>query len=157
MSRSGYCDDIDDPLQLGRWRAQVASAIRGKRGQAFLRELAAAMDAMPEKVLIADALIDEDGDCCTIGVVCKARGIEASKIDYEEPEEVGAAVGIARQMAAEIEYLNDEVGDRFEQVAVPKPADKPWHPGWEWRRVAETPEERWVRMRKWVESQIRST
>lgn len=80
MSRSGYTDDYDeDPLANGRWRAQVKSAIRGKRGQAFLRELADAMDAMPEKVLIAEELVDADGDACAIGVVCKARGIDTSK------------------------------------------------------------------------------
>lgn len=130
MSRSGYHDDLD-PLDLGRWRGQVKSAIRGKRGQAFLKELAAAMDAMPEKVLIASELIDDDGDCCTIGVVCKSRGIDVSKIDYEEPEQVGAAVGIARQMAAEIEYENDEAC-----------------------YSTETPQDKWLRMRRWVESKI---
>lgn len=145
MSRSGYVDDMDDALALGRWRAQVKSAIRGKRGQAFLRELAAAMDAMPEKALIKDELIDQDGRCCTIGVVCKIRGVDVSRIDYEEPEEVGAAVGIARQMAAEIEYENDECDTRFE-----RDANDPR----QWNRIEETPEERWQRMRKWVESQI---
>jgi hypothetical protein len=134
MSRHGYVDDYeDDQLSLGRYRAQVASAIRGNRGQSFLRELAAALDAMPEKVLIASELINEEGDCCAIGVVCKSRGIDVTKIDYEEPRQVGAAVGIARQMAAEIEYENDEGC-------------------WE----SETPEQRWQRMRKWVDSKIRS-
>lgn len=118
MSRSGYVDDCDDILSLGRWRAQVKSAMRGKRGQAFLRELADAMDAMPEKVLISNELINDEGDCCTIGVVCKT----------------GAAVGIAHQMAAEIEYENDECG--------------PWS-------RAETPEERWKRMRAWVDSKLK--
>ncbi len=136
MSRSGYVDDCDDQLAIGRWRGTVKSAIRGKRGQAFLRELADAMDAMPEKVLIADELINAEGDCCTIGVVCKARGIDVSNIDLEETEQVGAAVGIARQMVAEIEYENDECGA--------------WgHP--------ETPAERWQRMRKWVDSRIVKT
>ncbi len=39
VNRSGYCDDYgdDDPLALGRYRAQVASAIRGKRGRAAAR------------------------------------------------------------------------------------------------------------------------
>lgn len=46
MSRSGYSDDCDDPLQEGRWRAAVNSAIRGKRGQAFLREALAALVAV---------------------------------------------------------------------------------------------------------------
>ena len=133
MTRSGYTDDCDDPLERGRWRAQVNSAIRGKRGQLFLRELATAMDAMPEKVLIADQLINEDGDCCAIGVFCKSRGLDVSTIDYNDPEEVGNAVGIARQMAAEIEYENDEL--------------------WRWG-CNESPKERWVRIRKWVESKL---
>lgn len=128
MNRSGYVDDLDI-LDLGRWRGQVTSAIRGKRGQAFLRELAAAMDAMPEKVLIADELINEDGDCCTIGVVCKARGIDVSRVDPEDPEAVGDLVGIARQMAAEIEFENDDFS-------------------------SETPERRWERMRKWVDAHL---
>ena len=94
----------------------------------------AAMDAMPERVLIADAIIDADGDCCTIGVVVKARGIDASMIDYEDAHQVGDAVGIAHQLAAEIEYENDEG----------------------WRVRAESPAQRWVRMRAWVASQIMS-
>ena len=130
MSRSGYCDDVEDVLQLGRWRAQVKSSIRGKRGQSFLQELAREMDAMPEKALIAGSLIDSEGSCCTIGVVCKSRGIDVSKIDVEEPHQVGEAVGIAYQLAAEIEWLNDE-----------------WS-------ANESPEGRWARMRKWVENQI---
>lgn len=56
MSRSGYCDDIEDPLELGRWRAQVRSATRGKRGQKLLRDLLAALDAMPDKRLVANQL-----------------------------------------------------------------------------------------------------
>lgn len=44
MSRHGYSDDChDDILSFGQWRGQVASAIRGKRGQAFLKELIAAL------------------------------------------------------------------------------------------------------------------
>lgn len=131
MSRSGYVEECEDQLRYGRWRAQVKSAIKGSRGQAFLRELAAAMDAMPEKVLIAGELINDEGDCCAIGVVCKARGLDVSKTDPEEPEQVAGLVGIARPMAAEIEFENDE---------------GTWG--------SETPEARWKRMRKWVEAQL---
>jgi len=134
MSRSGYVDDLD-PQVLNLYRGTVARTIKSKRGQAFLRELAAAMDAMPEKALIASELINDEGDCCTIGVICKARGIDVSQIDYEDPESVGKAVGIARQMAAEIEYENDECG-------------------WRYGRGDETPEEKWQRMRAWVEKHI---
>jgi hypothetical protein len=128
MSRSGYSDDCEN---VGLWRGAVEKALKGKRGQSFLKELADAMDAMPEKRLIESDLIDAQGECCTIGTVCKFRNIDTSEVDALEPESVGEAVGISRAMAAEIEYLNDEWG----------PHD-------------ETPEERWTRMRQWVDEQI---
>ena len=131
MSRSGYSDSINDVLAAGRWRAQVKSAISGKRGQSFLRELASAMDAMPVKELIKHELIDEDGSCCAIGVVCKSRGVDFASIDVSDNWAVGELVGIAHQMAAEIEYLNDECCERYE-----------------------TPKECWLRMRKWVQAKI---
>jgi hypothetical protein len=135
MSRSGYCEDGD---YLDLYRASVDRAIDGKRGQAFLKDLASAMDAMPVKRLIANELENEVGEICAIGAVCRARGLDISKIDYEEPEKVGKAVGIARSMAAEIEYENDEGGP----------------PAWQTGK-RETPEERWMRMRRWVEENIK--
>lgn len=132
MSRHGYSDEVEDQLAYGRWRAQVLSSIRGKRGQAFLKELAAAMDAMPEKVLIAHELINDDGDCCTIGVVCKVRGLDVAGVDPDVPEQVAALVGISRQMVAEIEYENDDWADSM------------------------TPEKRWAYMRKWVQRHIKA-
>lgn len=134
MDRHGYIDDFShDPLELGRWRGQVLSAIRGKRGQAFLRELAEAMDAMPVKELITHNLVDDFGCCCTMGVVCQARGIDVSKIDPEDTEAVGKALGIARQMVAEIAFENDD----------------------DWYGRKETPAERWQRMRKWVNKHLK--
>ena len=131
MSRSGYSDDNDDNWALIKWRGQVASAIRGKRGQAFLRELADAMDAMPEKRLISYDL-ERDGNVCAIGSVGLKRGVDMSKLDPECPKQLAGAFGIAHQLVAEIEFMNDE---------------------FEWRE--ETPEERWERMRRWVSSLIR--
>lgn len=126
MSRSGYVDDCE---HLELYRANVRRTIQSKRGQAFLKELGTTMDAMPEKVLIAGKLIDDHGDVCAIGVVCKARGVDVSDVDYEDPESVGKSVGISRIMAAEIEYMNDEYG--------------PWD-------GIDSPQKRWQRMRKWV-------
>jgi len=57
MSRSGYVDDMSDEWAAIRYRGAVSSAVRGKRGQAFLREMLAALDAMPEKRLAAGALV----------------------------------------------------------------------------------------------------
>lgn len=108
MSRSGYSDDGDfDPLSLGRWRAQVASAIRGKRGQAFLREMVTALEAMPEKRLIAHDL-EHAGNVCAIGSVGLRRGVDMSEIDPEDPDAIAATFGIAHQLVSEIEFMNDE-------------------------------------------------
>jgi len=130
MSRSGYTDDCDS-WDLIRWRGAVRSAIRGKRGQAFLREMLDALDALPDPVLISEELIDPDGDVCAIGSVGKARGMDMSGMDYEEPDEIAKAFGIARALAAEIAYENDEGS---------------WHD--------ETPANRFKRIRKWVTNQL---
>lgn len=129
MSRSGYSDDCE---HIELYRATVERAIRGKRGQAFLKELLAALDAMPEKELIASELINEHGKVCTIGAVCKARALDVSTINESDPSDVADAVGIARSMAAEIAFMNDE-----------------------WRRTDELPSDRWKRMREWVAKQIK--
>ena len=131
MSRSGYYDNVDyDPLVYGRWRAQVRSAMRGKRGQSFLREMIAALDVMPEKVLIDENLTDQSGRVCAIGSVGKLRGIDMSELSSDDYDKIAATFGIAQQLVREIEYENDECG---------------WN---------ETPESRWLRMRKWVESNL---
>ncbi len=131
MSRSNYSDSIDN-WDLIRWRGQVASAIRGKRGQKLLKELAQAMDEMPVKELIAGELKSPKGDYCALGVVGAKRGMNLEGIDPEEPESVAGAFDIARQLAQEIVYQNDE--------AV-------W--------FNETCAERWIRMREWVASNLK--
>jgi len=138
MSRSGYVDDCEG---LSLWRQAVANAINGKRGQAFLRETLAALDAMPVKRLITSELVGAQGECCTLGAVAIRREMDVEGIDYDDPEDVGKAFGISRAMAAEIEWMNDEF---------------PFNTLWP-RRTPETPEERWARMRAWVVRQIRVT
>jgi hypothetical protein len=133
MSRSGYVDDWDgDDWQYALCRGRVVRAFQGKRGQAFLKEMLATLDAMPEKRLIADDLETADGAVCAIGSVGKARGVDMSKLDPEDADGVAAAFGIAPSMAREIVWTNDEGGD-----------------------LKETPEERFARIRKWVASEIR--
>src|SRR5262245_48117791 len=101
MSRSGYSDDYDSYDQWGHimWRGAVNSAMRGKRGQAFLKEMLAAMDAMPEKRLIAHELEVEDGAVCAIGTVGKARQVDMSNIDPEDYSTVSGVFNIAEAMA----------------------------------------------------------
>jgi hypothetical protein len=131
MSRSGYTDDYDNNWRLIMWRGQVASAIRGKRGQSMLKDLLTALDAMPEKRLISNDLVNSEGEVCAIGALGKSRGIDMATIDPEDPDQVSAVFNIAPQLACEIAYENDEG---------------------RWR--TETPEERYQRMRDWVVSNI---
>ena len=160
MSRADYSDDCDDPLQQGRWRAAVNSAMRGRRGQAFLREALAALDAMPDKQLVAghlvvdgwqgpwsgdevivggDVLVDRRGvpmpmgSVCLLGAVGSARRMDMTGLDPDDMDSVAPAFGIADAMAREIVYWNDEGG-----------------PG------CESPEHRWQRMREWVAAQIKT-
>lgn len=130
MSRSGYSCDYDE-WALIRWRGAVASAIRGRRGQEFLKEMLTALDELPEKKLIAHEL-EAQGSVCAIGAVGKRRGVDMSKLDPEDRETVAHTFGIAPAMAAEIVWMNDEV----------------WH--------QETPEHRYERIRKWVKDQIKT-
>lgn len=135
MSRSGYTDDGDN---LAMWRGQVASAIRGRRGQAFLREMVEALDAMPEKRLILHEL-RKDGEVCALGSVGAKRGIEMEKLDPEDTRSLSTAFGIAHQLVAEIEYMNDEYND-FKWIGN--------------TRIEITPEERWRNMRAWAMKNI---
>ena len=108
MSRSGYSDEVDDDWALIRWRGAVKSALNGKRGQAALRELLAAMDAMPVKELIDNELVSESGQFCTLGVLGAARGLDIAKFDPEDYHQLAEAFGLSRAMVQEIEFQNDE-------------------------------------------------
>lgn len=156
MSRSGYDYEVEDNWALIKYRGAVASSIRGNRGQAFLREMLQALDALPEKRLISDELIitgqpsdgevivgadrlfTDNGASCTIGEVCaigsvgRARGIDMSQMDAHDPHVVANAFGINEKLAREIVFINDE--DGF---------------------YGETPEHRFQRVRKWVISNLR--
>lgn len=146
MSRSGYGDyDCDSEWSLIMWRGAVKSALRGKRGKAFLIEMLTALDALPVKRLVANELVEtewqsishwglyEYESVCALGAVGKKRGVDMRKIDPEDSSTVAGTFDIADAMAREIVWVNDE-GDSL------------------YRR--ETPEQRFVRVRKWVTKQI---
>jgi hypothetical protein len=118
MTRSGY-------------RGAVTRALRGARGQDFLREMLAALDSLPERKLIMNEL-EKDGQVCAIGAVGRARGLDMTNIDPSAEEVIARIFGIAEAMAREIMWVND------------------YGP----RRV--TPESRYNRVREWVSSWIRT-
>lgn len=139
MSRSGYSDEIEDFLAWGRWRGAVKSATEGKRGQALLRELVQALDAMPDKRLFPGSFATAEGEFCALGVLGTQRGTRMDDLDDEDgcsPKLVGQRFDIAPALAAEIMFMNDEglvVFDRW---------------------VDDSPSTRWQRMRAWAEKQI---
>lgn len=178
MSRHGYTDECEDPLAQGRWLASLRSAIRGRRGQAMLRELAAALDAMPTKELYAGAFQRPTGECCALGVLGQARGIDMSHLEPDpeddfgehpaDPALVAATFGIADVLAREVMFRNDDLVSDDEWIrvvitgpmrgyAVPRGCSSTW-PEWHERSVLvpipDAPARRWRTVRAWVAKQI---
>lgn len=87
MSRL-YWDDDFDPQEEGLLQGWLKSAIQGRRGQQFLADLVAALDALPAPELISGALEDsETGCCCAFGAVRRHRGAERVPIGFDPEEE----------------------------------------------------------------------
>lgn len=178
MSRSGYTYDNEDALALGRWRQAVKRSIEGKRGQAFLREMIEALDAMEDKRLFPGSFATAEGEFCALGAVGTKRGTKMDDLGDEfecDAEKVGDRFGVARAMAAEIMYLNDEYEvSEWKWIDVEICGPMP-----EWRlvmcgraevsqrafenhlrsvRVANEnhPQERWERMRAWAVENLKA-
>jgi hypothetical protein len=131
-NRSGYTDDVDNWAAL-KWRGAVTSAIRGRRGQAFLREMLEALDKLPSRRLINREMESVEGEVCALGALGRQRGLDLVTLDPRDSREVAATFNVALALACEIMYVNDEdVGY--------------------WRE--ETPEARWQRVRNWIAGQI---
>ena len=143
MSRSGYSDDCEN---LGLWRGAVAKAINGKRGQAFLKEALAALDAMPVKELVSNEL-EAEGQFCTLGVVGRARKLDLSKIDTYDYGQLSGTFNIAQCLAQEIMYINDESVGEFEWVY------SEFGPHTR-QRINNASKKRWQAVRDWLEANI---
>ena len=156
MSRSGYTDDAEN---VAMWRGQVASAIRGKRGQQLLLDMVKALDAMPQKQLFQGHLVAPDGGVCALGAVGLARGVDMKQFEkhidadgyVDDPmslaEQLGSSLDAAYQLIQEIQYLNDEWFSHAYDAPNPK-FGVPGQPQFISRDI--TPEERWQRMREWA-------
>lgn len=138
MGRSGYTDDFDSDgdYAIYLYRQAVHNAIKGRRGQNLLRKLRDALDAMPTKRLITRTIKNDEGEVCALGALDPNAPSGDPEDDWDEfgaADKLAKHFGVARALAAEIVYMNDEA--------------------FEWRGD-ETPEQRWTRMRAWVNEQI---
>ena len=159
MSRSGYVDDYDgDDYSLYLYRGTVASAIRGKRGQQFFRDLVAALDAMPDKRLVRHDFETARGSVCALGSLAKARGVadglkDMDPEDGSNAEVLASRLNIAECLAREVIYENDELGVTYTYGY--RGGVKPVRGHSRTSAYHETDKERWKRMRAWAASKIR--
>ena len=140
--RVGYSEEENYPGQFNLWQANCRRSRQGKKGQAALRDLEAALLAMPEKRIQKDIFVDLNGESCAIGALMLHRNIsagmpreqavaECAVLDPLETEEYGVILGLPRLVAWAVAVENDE---------------------WWWED--EIPEKRYLRMLAWVREEI---
>ncbi len=131
MSRIGYMEDDDYPVQFDLWQANCQRSLKGKQGQAELRQLRDALLALPDKRLILGLLINPEGEVCAVGAYARHKGLDLEKFDPEEETDVvGITAGMPRLVAWKVVEMNDK---RFDYL---------------------TPEMRYTKMLEWVERQL---
>ena len=131
------------------WEANRTRHLCGAKGQAVLRELRDALIELPEHRLIASRLADESGCVCTVGALARHRGVPTQElaelvkpgkwgdVDSYDAElattALGARLGLKEVMSITLSSINDDI----------------W-----FAPTDETPEERYERVLRWVESKI---
>jgi hypothetical protein len=115
VSRS-WEGESDDPLDWGRYKAATRSTLRGRRGQAFLRELIAALDALHRPELSAGALGNRRTGCvCALGAIALAQGASFDDLARDNgdwgPGDAADWYNISPTLANEIISANDDWGD----------------------------------------------
>lgn len=154
MSRSGYVDEEDEHGQFALWHGRVMSATRGKRGQALLREIEAALLALPTRELIADKFCTKEGEVCALG----ARAVAArEKRGHDRRAAVESIARKSRAMLERCGYADEEYGEAMtedvdaadcllKEIQFQNDECGPWE---------ETPQARYERMLRWVRAQIK--
>ena len=158
--------------QFELWQANCRRSLKGRRGQAALRELIAALNSLPEKRLIHGSLC-KDGDVCAVGAIALQRRVhageeraavlsdlEANSTDEwgesEETDEYAAgALGLPRLVAWKIVEQNDIINDDVWEVHHgPVRPHHASYKGWIAHVRPMTPEERYERILAWAKKQL---
>lgn len=85
--RIRFSEDEDFNNQAILWEANQERSLKGRKGQEALRRLEAALLALPEPKLIADAIEDANGLVCGLGAMAKHENYEGSLALPESPSE----------------------------------------------------------------------
>lgn len=157
MSRIGYSEDEDFNGQFALWQANCRRSLNGKAGQAALRRLEAALLALPDKRLIADALQDPEGDVCALGAVALHEDVAMPRDEFADDERYGTEdmeefgeheLGFPPLVAWKIVELNDEQLGGHTLVTHEGPYRWPAEKPKAW--VPITPEARYVQVLAWT-------
>lgn len=153
--RIGYSDEEDYPGQFGLWQGNCQRSLKGRAGQAALRELEAALLALPDKRLIEGELADDEGSVCAIGALAKHEGRLTEELRAEgeyDMEDVGVDLGMPRLVAWKVVEMNDiqfaGTDLVFGEGPYRWPGEQPYF------YVPITPEQRYERMLAWVREQL---
>ena len=141
--RVDYSEEENYPGQFELWQANCRRSRQGKRGQAALRELEAALVAMPVKRIHQDVFVEPSGETCAIGSLMLHRKIaegmpreqavaECARLDPMDTEEYGVSLGLPRLVSWSVAVEND---DEYEN---------------------KTPEERYRHMLAWIRKSLHS-
>ena len=139
--RVDYSEDEEYGGQFHLWQSNCRRSRRGKKGQAALRELEAALIALPNKRIQKDVFVERSGETCAIGALMLHRKVsagmtrqqaeeECAALDRDDTEEHGISVGLPRLVAWSVAVENDE-----------------------WNRE-DSPEERYLRILGWVRGEL---
>jgi hypothetical protein len=128
MSRVSDDWDDYDPLADGRWRRNSVTTLKSKRGQKALREIEAALLALPEPKLAYETFhkVEQDDsgrervECCVLGAFARHKGVVGELPEYVNGDEYGPGdpadqaswaeehLGLAFTLAWNLIALNDD-------------------------------------------------
>lgn len=143
MSRIGLVEEENFPGEFFLQERNRERSLAGKKGQAALRELVAALEAMPEKRLCKWAMVDDEGEVCALGAYVLRKRIQRGDtyaqaiktIDHEGENRMSHDLASHYEFPAAaawaVAFRNDEILDRC------------------------SPEERHALMLEWARAQIK--
>ena len=141
--RLDYCDEERFPNHFALWEANCRRSLQGKAGQRELREMEAALLALPAKRLVQGVLLSDDGDVCALGAYGRYKGLDLTSFETCDKEITGVEVGIAGGMPRLVAWAVVDRNDRL---------DGQYQVG---TFVLLTPEERYDQMLAWVRAQLK--